>query len=91
MEKPRNDNGNNTDNWLNVVGVIASITPYMLMALGGCRLTCAHEGVLHEGVRACMGTHGPITHGELGARRTYFLRLKTCEFKPPTPHTASHT
>ncbi len=34
LEKIRNDGGNNTDEWLNIVGVIISTTPYVLMALG---------------------------------------------------------
>jgi hypothetical protein len=34
MEKMRNDSGNNTDSWMNVIRAVFSTTPYWLMALG---------------------------------------------------------
>jgi 1,3-beta-glucan synthase len=34
LEKIRNDNGNNTDNWMNNLGIFFSGWPYLLMALG---------------------------------------------------------
>lgn len=33
LEKLRNDGGNNTDNWLNVVGTALSCAPYLIIAL----------------------------------------------------------
>ncbi len=34
LEKIRNDNGNNTDNWMNLTLIFVSGWPYLLMALG---------------------------------------------------------
>lgn len=33
LEKIRNDNGNNTDNWLNILGIFTGCLPYILMAI----------------------------------------------------------
>lgn len=62
LEKIRNDAGNNTDNWLNIIGIGISCTPYLLMALGAA-----------SRMNICLDIHASLRHPVLCNGYVIFL------------------